>query len=254
MSDHAVKSPLRGFKVLLLISLTALAACASPPEVTKAPVAPPLDPELLALYAPIQDGENSIPAVPARYLSDRNKRQVVEYWTDEKPGTVIVDPFDKFLYYVTGDNQAMRYGVAVGDEGRAFTGTANVPFKRVWPGWTPTQNMLKTQPEKYEKYADGLEGGIDNPLGARALYLFRGGKDTMYRIHGTNDVASIGTATSAGCIRLFNQDILDLYDRVPPNTRVVVLNEAQAGQGTTPPLGTTPDYAATTASEGNPIQ
>ena len=243
MSDHTLKSPLRPVKFLMLLALAGLAACASPPEVTQVPVTPPIDSELLALYAPIQDGGNAIPAVPMQYLSDRNKRQVVDYWTEEDPGTIIVDPFDKFLYFVMEDDQAMRYGVAVGDEGRAFTGTANVPFKREWPGWTPTQNMLKTQPEMYGQYADGLEGGIGNPLGARALYLFRGGKDTMYRIHGTNDVSSIGTATSAGCIRLFNQDILDLYNRVPPNTRVVVLNEAQAGQGTTAPVGRLPDYA-----------
>lgn len=146
----------------------------------------------------------------------------------------------------------MRYSVAVGDEGRAFTGTVIVPFKREWPGWTPTQNMLETQLEMYGQYADGLQGGIGNPLGARALYLFRGGEDTMYRIHGNNDVSSIGTATSAGCIRQFNQDILDLYERVPPNTRVVVLNEAQAGQGTISPPGVMPDYAETITSEGNP--
>ena len=176
----------------------------------------------------------------------------MDYWTEEDPGTIIVDPFDKFLYFVMEDDQAMRYGVAVGDEGRAFTGTAIVPFKREWPGWTPTQNMLATQPEMYGQYADGLEGGIGNPLGARALYLFRGGKDTMYRIHGTNDASSIGTATSAGCIRLFNQDILDLYDRIPPNTRVVVLNEVQAGQSTTAPPGMLTDFAETVTSKGNP--
>ena len=252
MSDHTLRSPLRPVKFLMLLALGGLAACASPSEVKQAPVAPPIDPELLALYAPIQDGGNAIPAVPMQYLSDRNKRQVVDYWTEEDPGTIIVDPFDKFLYFVVEDDQAMRYGVAVGDEGRAFTGTAIVPFKREWPGWTPTQNMLATQPEMYGQYADGLEGGIGNPLGARALYLFRGGKDTMYRIHGTNDASSIGTATSAGCIRLFNQDILDLCDRIPPNTRVVVLNEVQAGQGTTAPPGMLTDFAETVTSKGNP--
>ncbi len=252
MSDRNTPPLVRIFKVLSLLALTVLAACAAPPDVARAPVEPQVDPALLAMYAPIQDGENAIPAVPPKYLSDRNKRQEVAYWTDEKPGTIVVDPYDKFLYFILDDDRALRYGVAVGKAGLAFAGTGNVPFKREWPGWTPTQNMLNTQPEMYGKYAAGLEGGINNPLGARALYLFKGGKDTMYRIHGTNDASSIGKATSAGCIRLFNQDILDLYERVPPNTRVVVLNEAQAGQGTTPPPGPSDAYTENTVLEGNP--
>ena len=249
MLGHTSKPPLRYARTLILLGFSGLAACAAPPVVPP-PTEPQVDPALLAMYAPIQDGPNAIPAVPPRYLSDRNKRQEVDYWTDEPPGTIVVDPYEKFLYFVLADNRALRYGVAVGKAGLAFAGTGNVPFKREWPGWTPTQNMLKTQPEAYGKYAAGLEGGIDNPLGARALYLFKGGKDTMYRIHGTNDASSIGKATSAGCIRLFNQDILDLYDRVPPDTRVVVLNEIQAGQGTTPPPGQQPD--AMTLLQGNP--
>lgn len=237
MSDRIRPAPLRIAGTISLLVCSALAACAVAPVVTPSPTGQQVDPALLAMYAPVQDGENTIPAVPTQYLSDRNKRQEVDYWTDEPPGTIVVDPYDKFLYFIRPDNRALRYGVAVGKAGLAFAGTGTVPLKREWPGWTPTQNMLKTQPETYGKYAAGLDGGIDNPLGARALYLFKGGKDTMYRIHGTNDASSIGTATSAGCIRLFNQDILDLYDRVPPNTRVVVLNEMQAGQGTTPPPG-----------------
>lgn len=252
MPDRAALPPLRLPKSLILFALAGLAACAAPVDVTRAPAVPAVDPALLAMYAPIQDGENTIPAVPSQYLSDRNKRQEVAYWTDEKPGTIVVDHYDKFLYFILDGDRALRYGVAVGKAGLAFAGTGNVPFKREWPGWTPTQNMLNTQPEMYGKYAAGLEGGIDNPLGARALYLFKGGKDTMYRIHGTNDASSIGKATSAGCIRLFNQDILDLYERVPPNTRVVVLNEAQAGQGTTPPQDA--DHTELTATEGNPLR
>ncbi|MDP2740667.1 MAG: L,D-transpeptidase [Pseudorhodobacter sp.] len=252
MSDRT-RLPLSRFaKALLLLAFTGLAACAAPPEITPAPTEPQVDPALLAMYAPVQDGENTIPAVPTQYLSDRNKRQEIDYWTDEAPGTIVVDPYDKFLYFILEGNRALRYGVAVGKAGLAFAGTGTVPFKREWPGWTPTQNMLNTQPEMYGQYAEGLEGGINNPLGARALYLFKGGKDTMYRIHGTNDASSIGKATSAGCIRLFNQDILDLYNRVPPNTRVVVLDEMQAGQGTTPPPGTQPASTFITALEGNP--
>ncbi|MDT8853729.1 L,D-transpeptidase [Paracoccaceae bacterium Fryx2] len=253
MPDHPKLPPLRLSKALLLLALTGLAACAAPPDVLPAS-GPQVDPALQAMYAPIQDGENAIPAVPAQYLSERNKRQEVAYWTEEEPGTIVVDPHERFLYFILEDNRALRYGVAVGKAGLAFAGTGNVPFKREWPGWTPTRNMLETQPEMYGKYAAGLEGGIDNPLGARALYLFKGGKDTMYRIHGTNDASSIGQATSAGCIRLFNQDILDLYERVPPNTRVVVLDEMQAGQGTTPPPATLSAANAMTPTKGKPIR
>ncbi len=253
MSDRNSHPPLKFARLILMVALAGLSACAAPIVATP-PAVPQVDPDLLAMYAPIQDGENAIPAVPTQYLSERNKRQEVDYWTDEPAGTIVVDPYDKFLYFILKNDRALRYGVAVGRAGLAFAGTGNVPFKREWPGWTPTQNMLKTQPETYGQFAAGLEGGIDNPLGARALYLFKGGKDTMYRIHGTNDASSIGTATSAGCIRLFNQDILDLYERVPPNTRVVVLNEMQAGQGTTPPPAPQPAPTAMTLAQGSPTQ
>jgi lipoprotein-anchoring transpeptidase ErfK/SrfK len=116
----------------------------------------------------------------------------------------------------------MRYGVGVGREGLAFTGTAEIGGKAEWPHWTPTPDMIKREPKRYAKWAGGMDGGTDNPLGARALYLFKEGKDTLYRIHGTNEPNTIGHAVSAGCIRMMNQDVIDLYRRVPTKTKVVV--------------------------------
>jgi hypothetical protein len=123
---------------------------------------------------------------------------------------------------------ATRYPIAVGREGLSFRGSGVIGRKQEWPYWQPTANMVRTRPDLYAAYAGGLPGGLENPLGARALYLYRGGKDSMFRIHGTADSASIGHATSAGCIRLFNQDIIDLYNKVPNGTRVKVRTEAES--------------------------
>jgi lipoprotein-anchoring transpeptidase ErfK/SrfK len=222
---------------LVAALLLALAACAAPqpPDQPAAaflpPAAPEVAPEVLAMYGAVADGDLTIPAVPARYLTERNRRQIVDYWTDEAPGTIVVDPWDRFLYFVLEGGRAIRYGIAVGEDGRSFSGEGTIPFTREWPRWTPTPNMLEEDPDLYEPHRGGMEGGLENPLGARALYLFQGGQDTLYRIHGTNHPWSIGEATSAGCIRLFNQDILDLHERVDAGTRVVVLSEDEAGKG-----------------------
>ncbi|MBP0483191.1 L,D-transpeptidase [Sagittula salina] len=225
-----------------LAGVALLAACATPPvdavQKTAAPVAPApagTDP----LYGAVQDAGRTIAAIPEAALSERNRRQVVDYWTDEPPGTIIVDPYARFLYLVLENDRALRYGVAVGEQGRGFSGEGVIPFKREWPRWTPTQNMLRRDPELYGPVRNGMEGGLDNPLGARALYLFKGGRDRLYRIHGTNNPFSIGKAVSSGCIRLFNQDILDLHERVKDGARVVVLSESESGKGTTPAGRTT---------------
>ena len=150
-------------------------------------------------------------------------RQYVDDPTGQPPGTIVVDPANHYLYLVQEGGKALRYGVGVGREGMAWSGTANVAYKREWPSWTPTRNMIARDPKTYSKWAGGMEGGEQNPLGARALYLFQGGKDTLYRIHGTNEPWSIGKSMSSGCIRLMNQDIIDLYRRVPKGAKVVVL-------------------------------
>ena len=223
--------------IAAILSLTACAAQETPqtptPEAT--PQHPAVSASTAAKYGALSDSGHQIAAVPMQYLSDEKARQQVNYWTDEKPGTIIVDPYARYLYHVMPDNKAMRYTVAVGAAGYGFTGEAHIPYQRDWPSWMPTDNMLANNPDLYGPVADGVEGGLDNPLGARALYLHNGQGDTYYRIHGTMDPSSIGEATSAGCIRLFNQDIIHLAEQTDSMTKVIVLTEAESGKGTVPP-------------------
>jgi lipoprotein-anchoring transpeptidase ErfK/SrfK len=144
-------------------------------------------------------------------------------FTGYKPGTIVIDPKAKFLYLVLTPLTARRYGVAVGREGLDFHGEATVHVKTEWPRWIPTADMVKNEPDKYARYKNGMDGGPSNPLGARAMYLWQGSKDTYIRIHGTNDPASIGQAASHGCFRMINEDVIDLFDRVNVGTPVVVL-------------------------------
>ena len=149
-------------------------------------------------------------------------KQMVEYSGAEWPGTLIVDPEHRHLYHVLENQQAIRYGVGVGREGFSWSGEAKIGMKRRWPRWLPPEEMV-VRDENAAKWANGMPGGPDNPLGARALYLYANGADTLYRIHGTNDPSSIGKALSSGCVRMLNQDIADLYLRVPVGSKVVVL-------------------------------
>lgn len=204
---------------LALVLLATLAACAAPQ--------PPAPVEVPG-YGTVEDGGFTITAVPESYVPVENRRTQVAYDGPESPGTIVVDPHAKVLYLVEPGGTAQRYRVAVGREGRAMRGGSYVGRKAHWPYWAPTANMIRTQPELYAELADGMEPGPQNPLGARALYLYRGGRDTMFRIHGTGDYTSIGKATSAGCIRLYNQDIIDLYERVPTGTTVKVRTRAES--------------------------
>ncbi|GAA0776362.1 L,D-transpeptidase [Roseibium denhamense] len=149
--------------------------------------------------------------------------QSVFYSMSYAPGTIIVDPKNHFLYLMGRWGRARRYGVGVGRAGLAFKGVATVNRKAEWPRWTPTKNMIRRDPGKYAKYADGVPGGPNNPLGARALYLYKNGRDTYYRIHGTTQPNSIGRSVSNGCIRMINDHVIDLYNRVPLGTQVVVI-------------------------------
>ena len=201
--------------LVLCSALGLLAACGTPTEQTSPPAA-------VGPYSAVDDGDITIPAVDPQYLVEPNRRTEVAYNGTEAPGTIVVDPYAKFLYYVEDAGQATRYPIAVGREGKSFRGTGTIRRKEVWPGWIPTANMLRTEPEVYGPFRRGIPGGVASPLGARALYLYRGGRDTYFRIHGTNDVSSIGNANSAGCIRMFNQDIIHLFDRTELGTDVVV--------------------------------
>lgn len=155
-------------------------------------------------------------------INPKYLRQVVDFPTSEPVGTVVVDPHQRFLYLVREHGKALRYGVGVGKAGLEFAGTATVEYKRKWPHWTPTDDMIKREPKRYKPWQKGMDGGTRNPLGARALYLFKGGKDTLYRIHGTTEPSTIGKAVSSGCIRMLNQDVIDLSSRVPDGSKVVV--------------------------------
>ena len=139
------------------------------------------------------------------------------------PGTVVVDPRRRYLYLVGSRGTATRYGIGVGRAGLSFSGSAVVGRKAKWPSWRPTDNMIRRNPKRYAKFAKGVPGGPNNPLGARALYLYKGGRDTYYRIHGTNQPSSIGRAVSNGCIRMHNKHVEHLYERVSIGARVVVL-------------------------------
>jgi lipoprotein-anchoring transpeptidase ErfK/SrfK len=213
-------------RLLALVALPVLAACGAPPKTEAPPAAVPG-------YEAVQDGEFLIPAVDPKYLIDGNVRTEVPYTAGDPPNSIVVDVYARKLYWVMEGGRAVRYGIAVGREGLSFKGNGYIGRKREWPSWQPTANMIRTRPDLYADYAAGLPGGLSNPLGARALYLYRGGRDTMFRIHGTIENSSIGRATSAGCIRLFNQDALDLYARADSGTRVKVrtLDESLAVEG-----------------------
>jgi lipoprotein-anchoring transpeptidase ErfK/SrfK len=142
---------------------------------------------------------------------------------DYAPGTIVVDPENRFLYLTEGNGIATRYGVGVGKAGLELKGTAYIARKAKWPFWRPTREMIRRSPGKYARYAKGMRGGPNNPLGARALYLYRGQQDTYYRIHGTNQPRSIGHALSNGCVRMLNDHVAELYERVPVGTFVVIL-------------------------------
>ncbi|CAD7032106.1 L,D-transpeptidase [Pseudorhizobium endolithicum] len=214
--------------LLLVIGLSACAQTAAEPPSIETPKA---DPSLASMYGAIRDGDETIPGVDVSKMDPKNVRQVVDYKTGYPPGTIVVDPHSRFLYLVMKGGKAMRYGVGVAKAGTEFEGEADIARKARWPGWVPTQNMIKRNPERYGPFASGLEGGIMNPLGARALYLYQGGKDTLYRIHGTNEPWTIGKSVSSGCIRLLNHDIIDLHRRVPKGAKVVVLGPEQSGKG-----------------------
>jgi lipoprotein-anchoring transpeptidase ErfK/SrfK len=148
-------------------------------------------------------------------------KTTVELRTGEPPGTIIVSTSKRRLFYVLTDGMAISYGVGVGRVGFAWRGVAKVGRKAEWPAWYPPAEMIERDPLA-AKYANGMPGGPDNPLGARALYLYDGNKDTLYRIHGTREPWSIGLAVSSGCIRMLNEEVIDLYNRVRIGTKVIV--------------------------------
>lgn len=177
------------------------------------------------LYAALPNEKFPISAIPKGRLKSRFQRTRVRYKTREKPGTVIVDTRRFYLYHVERNGYAMRYGVGLGRAGFAWSGRARIAWKRKWPKWTPPDEMIRREPHLAKWSADngGMPPGLTNPLGARALYIFQGKKDTLYRLHGTPEVSSIGRAVSSGCVRLTNHDIIHLYSRVRSGSPIVVI-------------------------------
>jgi lipoprotein-anchoring transpeptidase ErfK/SrfK len=179
-------------------------------------------------YAAAEGEPFPVPAVRWRRMNPAFLRQPVAYSGGEPPGTVIVDPRAHHLTLVYGGGTAMRYGVGVGRQGFAWAGNADIRSKQMWPDWYPPKEMLERQPEIRRQMTQlqsgiGMHGGPRNPLGARAMYLWQGNKDTLYRIHGTTEPETIGRSVSSGCIRMINQDAMDLYARVQVGSRVVVV-------------------------------
>jgi lipoprotein-anchoring transpeptidase ErfK/SrfK len=230
----------------LAFSAAALAGCAAKApdgdiavkmpkkELFKFPLMPAVmeevDPELA--YAQLQDGEFLIPAVPYTKIDQRFWRQMVTNTTGEKAGTLVVVTSEHHLYFTMPGGLAMRYGVGLGKAGFEWTGEGVVERKAVWPRWHPPEEMILRRPElkeyattydaKTKTWLGGMDGGLANPLGARAHYIYQGNVDTQYRLHGSPEWNSIGKSVSSGCVRLINQDVIDLYNRVSEGTRVIV--------------------------------
>jgi lipoprotein-anchoring transpeptidase ErfK/SrfK len=243
--SESLKHPMISRRSLLTaatasLATAALAGCstssetgsaAKPPIFTPPPPMPAAgDPKLM--YAAVSDGGHNIPAIPFERIDKRFHRQVVSDPTGERPGTVVVDTGNHFLYVVQPFNRAMRYGVGLGRAGFEWSGEGVIEWKQPWPKWHPPEEMIERQPnlKKYattydpatRQWLGGMEAGISNPLGARALYIYQNGKDTLYRLHGSPEWQTIGRSTSSGCVRLINQDVIDLYDRVPEKSPIVV--------------------------------
>lgn len=172
---------------------------------------------------PQTTASDAVPAVRSKVLPEKFKRRVVRFSSTEAPGTIIVDTNNKFLYYVEGPNRATRYGIGVGREGYGWSGVVNIGRKEEWPSWTPPAEMRARERRAGHILPAVQQGGPDNPLGARAMYLYKGGRDTIFRIHGTNQPWSIGLNMSSGCIRMMNKDVEDLYARASVGTKVVVI-------------------------------
>ncbi len=192
-----------------------IASVATPPA---PPLAQPVDP---SVYAARTDGDHRVPAIDVAAFHPALLRNHVPYQGKEAPGTIVIDTKGPFLYLVEPDRMATRYGISIGREGFGWTGEGVIARHSRWPTWTPPPEMIARDPS-LAKWKDGMPGGPENPLGARALYIYFDGADSGYRIHGTNTPRSIGWAASSGCFRMLNQDVIDLYDRVPLGTKVIV--------------------------------
>lgn len=232
-------APISRRNLLVLAGAALLSGCATaaqPPKpvLAKLPVEPVKPPraETPSMYFAVPDEMFPIPEVDIAQVPEKYWRQDVSYPTSETPGTLIVDTPNKYLYHVRPGGRATRYGIGVGRDGFSWSGRAIVAYKRKWPRWTPPDEMVARQPKlkPYSIANGGMGPGLKNPLGSRALYIHKDGKDTLYRLHGTPEAWSIGKAVSSGCIRLLNQDVMHLYDTVRDGSTIVVIPDPTKGQ------------------------
>lgn len=174
------------------------------------------------MYAALPQEKFPVPAVDVSKLDPKFYRRIVSYDSKEAPGTIVVDPGNYHVYRIEGEGKATRYGANVGRDGFRWSGEAYVGRKAEWPIWTPPKEMIQRQPEA-RKYAGGMKPGLDNPLGARTIYLYQNGAYTLYTIYSTSDPETIGSGITSGCTGLLTQDMMDLYTRTPIKTKVIVL-------------------------------
>jgi lipoprotein-anchoring transpeptidase ErfK/SrfK len=244
-----------GLKLVVAATLVAsLGACVPEAALIEAGVAQPPAAQLVPdAYVARADSGIAIPALPTEQIPQQFQRQTVYFPTDQPTGTIVIDPAQKHLHLVTGNNRAIRYGIAVGRAGFEWSGEAVVTEKKPWPTWTPPKEMIARDP-KLAKWENGQPGGPSNPLGARAIYLTTNGVDYGYRIHGTPEWKSIGRNASSGCIRMINQDVIDLYGRLQGGEKVVVLTasgEMPSGL-TLPPRAPAPARSVPVAAPAAP--
>jgi lipoprotein-anchoring transpeptidase ErfK/SrfK len=209
---------------LAALALAGIMVAGCAPEdvaVVEAPPPEPVAADAAVVYASRNDGGRTLTAIDVSAFHPALLRNHVPFETDEPPGTIVIDTKGPFLYLVEPGGMATRYGIAVGREGFGWTGEGVIARTAKWPSWTPPPEMI-ARDASLERWRQGMPGGESNPLGARALYIYFDGRDSGYRIHGTNQPNSIGWAASSGCFRMINQDVVDLYDRVAPGARVVV--------------------------------
>jgi lipoprotein-anchoring transpeptidase ErfK/SrfK len=212
------------------LSGLAVAGCSSTGSLVQTGLEPGIEmpsERYVRMYGPNPAEQFPVPAVDLRQIDPKFYRQQVDYPSAEKVGTIVVDTSEFFLYLIQENGTALRYGVGLGRAGFEWSGRAYVGWKRAWPTWTPPESMIEREPElaKWSAVNGGMPPGLENPLGARALYIFQGNVDTLYRIHGSPEFWTIGHAVSSGCVRMMQQDVIDLYARVPVASPIVVSTE-----------------------------
>ncbi|MCO6391316.1 L,D-transpeptidase family protein [Aliihoeflea aestuarii] len=231
MTDRSTSAgdalPMRLNRRFLLLGAgsLALAGCVSTPEPQPEPE--PLPPVRPAMYDAMPEEPYDVPAVDVSQMAPEWWRREVDYETEERPGTLIVETGQKYLYHVRPNGRAMRYGIGVGRDGFSWQGRAVIAYRREWPRWTPPDSMVARQPElePYSIANGGMDPSATNPMGARGLYIHQNGRDTIYRVHGTHQPWSIGRSISSGCIRLINQDIIHLHANVRDGSAIVVRHD-----------------------------